>query len=180
MRVRDRTVVEQRCQGGTGQRRRSIFHLSCSFALLHSHPQLAPRVLRRDGGAVGVASVERVGSTTMASPTERPCNQKKTLPLRLLRLCLCLGQEKSSVAEAAAPAASYLQPLEGSAFLHTSHHQVEGEEEQQQKEEQSRQDARPCAAITRRRKHLNVFMWRLLSPRHLASQATTKMFPLLS
>lgn len=52
--------------------------------------------------------------------------------------------------------------------------------EGQEAEEQSRQDARPCAAITRRRKHLNVFMWRLLSPRHLASQATTKMFPLLS
>lgn len=180
-------MVEQRCQGETEQRRRSIFHLSCSFALLHSHsqPQLAPRVLRRDGGAVGVASVDRVGSTTMASPTERPCNQKKTLPLLLL-LRLCLGPAKSSVAEAARHLlrviySHWRAPL----FCTEATNQVEeeGEEQQQQqqqKEEQSRQDARPCAAITRRRKHLNVFMWRLLSPRHLASQATTKMFPLLS
>lgn len=69
--------------------------------------------------------------------------------------CCCsvsiLAWRMSSVAAAAAPAASYLQPLEGSGFL--------------QREAGAGLAPRPCAAITRRRKHLNVFMWKLPSPR---------------
>lgn len=167
--MRDRTLVEQRCQGRTGQRRRSIFHLSCSFALLHSHSHsLAPRVLRRDGGAVGGAG-----------PAQQWQDQPSDHVIKRKRCPGC-----SSVFDFALASKS-LQCQRQRHLLRViySHwrapffaQQGEGEGA----EEQSRQDARPCAAITRRRKHLNVFMWRLLSLRHLASQATTKMFPLLS
>lgn len=92
---------------GTGQRRRSIFHLSCSFALLHSHSQSththsSPRVLRH--GIVGVAcqAAQPVWAAQQWQPVQAsdqgncsPCNQKKTLPLaarRLLRLLLLLLQ----------------------------------------------------------------------------------------
>lgn len=177
---------------GTGQRRRSIFHLSCSFALLHSHSQSTHthssahlecfdmalwawpgRQLSPCGQHNNGSRSKRATKATARHVIKRKRCLWPHVASSSSSCCCCscsvsiLAWRMSSVAAAAvAPAASYLQPLEGSVFCR----------------EKPEQDApRPCAAITRRRKHLNVFMWKLLSPRpSRATQATTKMFPLLS
>lgn len=181
----DRTLVEQRCQGNWAKATLNIssFMLICTLALTQpAHTQLTSSASTWHCGRGRAGQLSPCGgSTTMATgpseATARHVIKRKRCLWPHVASSYCssssccsvsiLAWRMSSVAAAAAPAASYLQPLEGSGFL--------------QREAGAGLAPRPCAAITRRRKHLNVFMWKLPSPRpSRATQATTKMFPLLS